>query len=101
MTFCTLLYIFNWRFQPDACNVKCKRAGLRDEVENSAGMIEDDAEKRDVSGCFPIGLDKTDHLQFKACHGSDLQKCHMNCLVNTWKLNISHLEIKTGHSLLL
>lgn len=50
MTFYTWLNIFNQCFQPEACVVKGDGARERDEVEHYAGMMEDDAEKRHVSG---------------------------------------------------
>lgn len=37
----------------------------RDEVENNAGITGDDAEKRDVLGCFPISFDETDISDFR------------------------------------
>lgn len=50
MTSYTRLNIFNRCLQPEAYDVNGNGAHMRDEVENNTGMMEDDAEKRDVLG---------------------------------------------------
>lgn len=64
MTFHTL-NIFNRCFQPEACVVKGNGAHNTDEKENRAGMMEDDAGKRDLLRCFPISLNKIDSSDFR------------------------------------
>lgn len=50
----TCLNIFNQHFQLEACVIQSNGARKRYELGNNAGMMVNDAEKRDVVACFPI-----------------------------------------------